>query len=166
MASAAKFDRNPDTSGAMPRFALRHYTVAEVAPAAQLGTVIDSARGQRNHREKEGSMARKRCQQGHIFQQGEVWYVRCREDVIVAGKEKPVRVLRNTRLGTKRELPTKRLAERKAEQVLSRINGLDCRPGRVATFEELVERFYRRGCQEKTLPSPTAGVSLASSPLD
>ena len=86
-------------------------------------------------------MARKRYQRGHIFQQGDVWYVRYREDVIVVGKEKPVRVLRNTRLGTKREFPTKRLSERKAEQILFRINGLDYRPGRVATFEELVERW-------------------------
>lgn len=86
-------------------------------------------------------MARKRYQRGHVLLQGDVWYVKYREDLIVGGKEKPVRIRRCTRLGTKSEFPTKRLAERRAEQILSRINGLDYRPGRVATFEELVERW-------------------------
>jgi integrase len=44
-------------------------------------------------------------------------------------------------LGSKRELPTKRLARRRMDAVLSRINGLDYRPGRVATFGEFVERW-------------------------
>ena len=36
---------------------------------------------------------------------------------------------------------TKPLAERRMEVVLARINGLDYRPGRVATFAEFLERW-------------------------
>jgi integrase len=44
-------------------------------------------------------------------------------------------------LGTRRELPTKHLAERRMEVALARINGLDYRPGRVATLGEFLERW-------------------------
>jgi len=86
-------------------------------------------------------MARKRYQRGHVFLQGDVWYVKYREDVIVQGRMSPVRVRRCPRLGTKREFPTKHLAERRAAQILARINGLDYEPGRVSTFDEFVERW-------------------------
>jgi hypothetical protein len=43
-------------------------------------------------------------------------------------------------LGSKRELPTKRLAQRRIDTILIRINALDHRPGRVATFEDFIER--------------------------
>ena len=66
------------------------------------------------------------------------WAGRHREDVIgMDGKVQRVR--RYVVLGTKRELPTKRLAERKMDSILARINGLDYRPGRIATFEEFAE---------------------------
>lgn len=65
---------------------------------------------------------------------------RYREDVIeIDGNARRVR--REVILGSKRDLPTKRLAQRRMDSVLSRINGLDYRPGRVATFEEFVERW-------------------------
>jgi hypothetical protein len=84
-------------------------------------------------------MARKRYQRGRVFLQGKVWYGKYREDFIMQGNEKPVRVRRCVRLGTKREFPTKRLAERRMEQILARINGLDYQPGRASTFGEFVE---------------------------
>jgi hypothetical protein len=55
--------------------------------------------------------------------------------------KKPVRVRRCVRLGTKREFPTKRLAERRMEQILARINGWDYQPGRASTFGEFVEAW-------------------------
>jgi integrase len=68
------------------------------------------------------------------------WVGRYREDVIgVDGNTKRVR--REVILGSKRELPTKRLAQRRMDAVLARVNGLDYRPGRVGTFEEFVERW-------------------------
>jgi integrase len=84
-------------------------------------------------------MARKRYQRGYVYLDGNKWKGRYREDVITArGTE---RIRREVILGSKCELPTKRLAERRMEVVLAKINGLDYRPGRVATFEEFLERW-------------------------
>jgi len=93
----------------------------------------------------EGSlMARRRYQNGCVFLRGKnpVWVGRYREDVIGPDGD-PVRVLKSIVLGTKRELPTKRLAERRMELELSRINSPAYRPGRVATLEEFAERWRR-----------------------
>src|SRR6266700_4881321 len=88
-------------------------------------------------------MARKRYQPGSVYLVGkskDKWVGRYRKDVIgIDGKARRVR--REVILGSKRDLPTKRLAQRRMDSVLSRINGLDYRPGRVATFEEFVERW-------------------------
>jgi integrase len=84
-------------------------------------------------------MARKRYQKGHVYLDGKNWKGRYREDVITG--EGTTRVRREVILGSKRELPTKHLAERRMEVVLARINGFDYRPGRVATFGEFLERW-------------------------
>jgi integrase len=83
-------------------------------------------------------MARKRYQQGYVYLDGEQWKGRYREDVITAQGTKRIR--REVILGCKRQM-TKPLAERRMEIVLARINGLDYRPGRVATFGEFLERW-------------------------
>src|SRR5439155_777227 len=44
-------------------------------------------------------------------------------------------------LGSKKEFPTKRLAERRMEQHLARINAVGYRPGRIATLGEFIERW-------------------------
>ena len=92
---------------------------------------------------KENSMARKRYQHGRVFLKGkkkEKWVGRYREDVAdITGTTKRIR--RSVILGTKRELPTKRLAERRLAAILARINCLDYRPGRAATFGEFIERW-------------------------
>src|SRR6266567_3136753 len=91
---------------------------------------------------ERSSMARKRYQQGSVYLVGkkaEKWVGRYREDVI--GIDGKTRRVREVILGSKRDLPTKRLAQRRMDAVLARINGLDYRPGRVATFEEFVERW-------------------------
>lgn len=84
-------------------------------------------------------MARKRYQRGHVYLDGQNWKGRYREDVITGAGVRRIR--REIILGSKRELPTKHLAERRMEVALARINGLDYRPGRVATFEEFLERW-------------------------
>ena len=88
-------------------------------------------------------MARKRYQHGRVFLKGkkqEKWVGRYREDVVeMNGKTRRVR--RSVILGTKRELPTKRLAERRLDAILARINCLDYRPSRAATFAEFIERW-------------------------
>jgi integrase len=91
----------------------------------------------------ENSMARKRYQRGRVFLEGkkkDKWAGRYREDVMeIDGKTRRVR--RYVILGSKRELATKRLAERKMDAILARINDLNYRPGRVATFGEFIERW-------------------------
>jgi len=85
-------------------------------------------------------MARRRHQRGCVILKGQVWYGKYRDDV-VGHDGKVMRVQRRTPLGTKKEYPTKRLAERKLEQVLCRINAVEYRPGRVATLNEFAERW-------------------------
>lgn len=88
-------------------------------------------------------MARKRYQQGYVYLAGKArdkWVGRYREDVIGMDGH-TYRVRREVILGRKREFPTKRLAQRRMDHVLARINGLDYRAGRIATFAEFVERW-------------------------
>jgi len=94
--------------------------------------------------ERGDSLARRRYQNGCVFLRGKnpVWIGRYREDVI-GSDGNPVRVLKSIVLGSKKELPTKRLAERRMESELSRINAPSYRPGRVATLEDFAERWKR-----------------------
>jgi len=107
------------------------------ATTAKLPALIDSSRN-------ENSVNRKRYQHGCVSLVGrnkkKKWVGRYREDVIgFDGNTRRVR--REVILGSKRELPTKHLAERKLEAILARINCLDYRPGRAATFGEFIERW-------------------------
>jgi integrase len=90
-----------------------------------------------------GSMARRRFQKDRIFLRGKktpVWVRRWREDVI--GEDGKVRrVERSEILASKRELPTKRLAERVLEERMGRINSPGYRPVRIGTVEEFSERW-------------------------
>ncbi len=70
-----------------------------------------------------------------------MWVGRYREDLLSDGNDVPIRVLKSVVLGSKRELPTKRLAERKLELVLSRINAVSYRPGRISTVGDFAERW-------------------------
>jgi len=87
-------------------------------------------------------MARRRYQTGWVFLRGRnpKWIGRYREDRV--GQDGIVRRERcSIVLGTKAELPTKRLAQRRLELILARINAPDYRPGRVATVAEFAERW-------------------------
>ena len=87
-------------------------------------------------------MARKRYQTGSVFLRGKnsVWIGRYREDVI--GSDGKVRRKRTSVvLGSRKEFPTKRLAERRMEQHLARINAVGYRPGRISTLGEFIERW-------------------------
>jgi integrase len=99
-------------------------------------------------------MARKRYQKGCVYQDGDKWKGRYREDEITGEGTKRVR--REVILGNKREM-TKHLAERQMEIVLSRINGFDYRPGRVATFGEFIER-WKAEVLSKQQPSSACAV--------
>lgn len=102
-------------------------------------------------------MARRRYQKGQVYLCGEMWYGRYREDVIRDGQT--VRVRRNTPLGTKKEYPTMRLAERRMEQVLGRINATDYRPGRVATVADFAERWKAQILSNRKLSGKDTAMS-------
>lgn len=88
-------------------------------------------------------MARRRYQLGTLKLRGKrtkVWVLRWREDVVESdGTIRRVR--RETVLGTHAELPTQKLARRRADVFLSRVNRPDYRPGKVIGFEEFSERW-------------------------
>jgi integrase len=87
-------------------------------------------------------MARKRFQRGSVYLCGKtpMWYGRYREDVVGENGERR-RIRRNVLLGSKREYPTQRLAERALDRLLFRINDPGYRPSRVATVAEFAERW-------------------------
>ena len=87
-------------------------------------------------------MARRRYQKGRVFLRGKNprWIGRWREDIVVTdGQVK--RVERSQVLGTKTELPTKKLAQRRLDLLLAKVNAPSYRPGRVATLAEFAERW-------------------------
>lgn len=108
-------------------------------------------------------MARRRYQQGQILfsKNRQVWLGRYREDIIQADGT-VVRTRPQIVLGTKKELPTQRLAARKLDEILSRINASSYQPTRIATIAEFSKRF-REEVLAKRKPST---VRSASSHLD
>lgn len=100
-----------------------------------------------------GDLARRRYQTGQIIfsTKRQVWLARYREDVIQSDGT-IVRSRPQVVLGTKKELPTQRLAVRKLEELLSRINSTAYQPTRIATVAEFAER-WRREVLSKRKPS-------------
>jgi integrase len=92
-------------------------------------------------------MARKRYQRGQLFQKGKrqkVWVARWREDVIRTDGSRH-RLRRSEVLGTLKEYPTRRLAERALERRLSEteINSLNYRPRSTASFREFAAKWQK-----------------------
>ncbi len=118
-------------------------TAFQIEPGEEQGAPSGTLHAPIGPSRNENSMARKRYQRGRVFLEGkkkDKWAGRYREDVMeIDGKTRRVR--RYVILGSKRELPTKRLAERKMDAILARINDLSYRPGRVGTFGEFIERW-------------------------
>jgi hypothetical protein len=84
------------------------------------------------------------------------WEVR--EDII-QGHGSTVRTRPQIVLGTKKELLTQRLAVRKLDEVLSRINDSSYQPIRIATGAEFAKRF-REEVLTKRKPSTACSFSL------
>ena len=92
-------------------------------------------------------MARKRYQRGQLFLKGKkqkLWVGRWREDTIRPDGSMH-RARRSEVLGTLKEYPTRRLAERVMEQRLSetRINALNYKPRPTATFREFAVKWQK-----------------------
>lgn len=78
-----------------------------------------------------------------------VWVLRWRDDVEKNGVVR--RVERKTILGTQRELPTMKLARRRAEQVLARVNSPDYRAVKTITLNEFAELWKARVLSQRKL---------------
>ena len=92
-------------------------------------------------------MARKRYQRGQLFLKGKrqrVWVGRWREDMIRPDGSTH-RSRRSEVIGTLKEYPTRRLAERALEQRLSetKINSLNYKPRPTARFREFAAKWQK-----------------------
>jgi integrase len=97
-------------------------------------------------RRLEEQMARRRYQRGTLVLRGkkgrERWESRFREDVVQLDGSAH-RVRRRKILGTLKEYPTRRLAEREQERQLGEVNSLTYKPRPTATFAQFAERWQR-----------------------
>jgi len=104
-------------------------------------------------------MARRRFQRGSVFLRGtreQVWVGRWREDVIEPSG-KLVRVRKTEVLGTKRDLPTKKLALRELGLRLAPINSGTYRALRAATFAEFAH-LWKHSVLTQHKPSTQSAV--------
>jgi integrase len=86
------------------------------------------------------SMARRRYQRGQLSSIEGNWIARWREDIIASNGEVR-RVRRKETIGTVKEYPTKRLAQRELDRRLKDVNAENYRPRPQATFAEFAERW-------------------------
>ena len=86
-------------------------------------------------------MARKRYQKGQLWLEGETWYGRWREDVIEGGVRRRVRVQQE--IGSRKEYPTKRLAQRELDKRIEHVNAISYRPRPTAIFATFAEKWER-----------------------
>src|SRR6516164_4510073 len=93
-----------------------------------------SGQGQYVNGQQGGSLARRRFQKGQLLLLGESWFGRWREDRIENQQVRRIRV--QEYLGSKKDYPTRRLAERALNDRLSAINHVSYRPRPTATFAE------------------------------
>jgi integrase len=106
-------------------------------------------------------MARRRFQKGRLFLRGKrtpQWVGRWREDVITPDGSVR-RIEKSMILGTKAEFPTRRLAARRLEVLLARINAPSYRPVRVATLRAFAERWKEEVLAQQKPSSRLAGES-------
>src|SRR6266404_2024007 len=87
----------------------------------------------------------------------QVWLGRYREDLI-GPDGNTVRTRPQVVLGTKKELPTQRLAARKLDEILSRINDYSYQPTRIATVTEFATR-WREEVLAKRKPSTVCSAN-------
>lgn len=87
-------------------------------------------------------MARRRFQRGQLYLVGETWYGRWREDLIENGRV--IRTRPRVVLGTLRDYPTKRLAQRALDERISHVNKIGYRPTPTAKFSCFAEMWKEK----------------------
>jgi len=104
-------------------------------------------------------LARRRYQKGQIIfsKRRQMWLGRYREDVI-RSDGRVIRTRPQVELGTKKDLPTQRLAARKLDELLARINNYSYQPTRIATVAEFATR-WREEVLAKRKPSTVCSAN-------
>src|SRR4051812_19148378 len=99
---------------------------------------------QPNHRDRNGvSMARRRYQHGTVILRGKhriVWVGRWREDILLEDGSIR-RVLKSEVLGTKQEMPYKKMAYRELASRLTVVNSPTYQARPTATFAQFADRW-------------------------
>lgn len=88
--------------------------------------------------------ARRRYQKGQLIDDGDRWSYRWREDVIDAHTQTIKRVRKWDVLASKKECPTRRLAQRKLDDKLREINREDYKPQTTETFGQFAQNWLTR----------------------
>jgi hypothetical protein len=110
-------------------------------------------------------LARRLYQKGQILfsKSRQLWLGRYREDTIRPDGS-VIRARPQIVLGTKKELPTQRLAARKLDEILSRINDCAYQPTRIATVAEFATR-WREEVLAKRKPSTVRSTVHVARPI-
>lgn len=123
----------------------------------QVAAVVIASQDLQNQQAERGRLlARRRFQRGSLELEGKrnpKWVAQWREDELRPGMTKPYRVHRKRVIGTKREFPTRRLAQRELERVLAEVNNPQYRPAVSITFAEFAEQW-----RTKVLPQLKAST--------
>ena len=87
-------------------------------------------------------MARRRYQQGSLIREADRWIARWREDVALPSGEVK-RIRKKEELGTLKDLPTKKLAQRELAKRLEPINREDYKPSSTITFALFADKWKK-----------------------
>jgi len=88
---------------------------------------------------ERNSMARKRYQKGQLWLEPDGWHGRWREDVIVNGVRRRPR--RHGIIGSLKDYPTKRLAQRALDAHIAHVNKISYRPMPTAKFADFAQNW-------------------------
>jgi hypothetical protein len=89
---------------------------------------------------RENKMARRRYQHGSLKDDGDRWVIRWREDLVADGK---IKRIHRWDVLSKKAYPSKRLAQRKFDEILAKVNDPDYRPLSGVTFAQFAERWQK-----------------------
>jgi integrase len=87
-------------------------------------------------------MARRRYQKGQLWLDERTWYGRWREDVLVGGVRKRIR--RQEAIGSFKDYPTKRLAQRALDDRIAHVNKVSYRPMPTAKFADFALNWEQK----------------------
>jgi Phage integrase, N-terminal SAM-like domain len=120
------------------QFGSKDKASAGCAPAPICDSV--SRRGQYvNGQQQGGSLARRRYQKGQLLLIGNTWYGRWREDVLEGEVRKRIR--HKEPIGSLKDYPSKRLAQRALDDRIAHVNKISYRPMPTAKFADFAQNW-------------------------